>query len=197
MKSKKLWIYVSIFAGVCIIIITSFRIVFGTGLVNFSKDYYERHIARRPHISGQITCVIDNEVFLFKRDQVELTYRAGQGDQSQNINVEEGKFYRRDGEYGENILSLFIYPEFCVKEIDNTLKEGITIEFGYFTGNNWHKNHIDLAICVSRSTDDPNTLLIDIKQNVSGDDNGIKLEEYKLEKPPQRTNKLTIFDEFI
>lgn len=187
---------------ICIIIIFScitnfliFPVLFGNTAVGIYKDYYDRWIGRKPHITGQIKLTIYGKPISLSDKNIRLTYRNDRDEQ--NIEFIGGRFKRNYGGYGENIFRLYLSESFCRQNINKSFKNDLVVEFGYFTAPNWYKDNTDLNIIIEKSKIDKNSDIIKIIQNVSGDDRGRKEEIYNLKYPLNNQQVLKVHQTFI
>jgi len=173
-----------------------FVFVFGDNLFSCSKEYYQHHIARRPHITGKIKCIINGKTFLLNDKQAMLVY-IDSSNNAYNLKLNNGEFIRRDGDYGDNIFELKLSPSFCTKNINKLLTNGVTLEFGYITSNNWHKEKIDLNIDIDDENTNDSMANVKLEQIITGDDKGNKIENYMLRYKAEEQEKLRVFTSFI
>jgi hypothetical protein len=174
-----------------------FVLIFGDDIYHFYNDYYQRHLARRPHIVGQIKCNINGIEYLLNNSQAELVYIDNFG-KKYDIRLDNGTFSRKDGEYGDNLFVLNLSSDFCVKNINKTLVNGISIEFGYRTANNWHKENVSLNIEINKE-ENMEVANVKLVQIINGDDNGSEIKSFILqfENHVGEQEKLKILNSFI
>lgn len=184
-------VIIGIIVFICIINFVVCPSMFNTNLYGL----YDRWIGRKPHITGQIRLSIYGKTITLTEENAKLIYMNNNSEK--NIVLVDGNFKKDYGNYGENIFRLQLSKSFCRQNINQSFKNDLIIEFGYFTAPNWYKDNTDLNIIIEKSKTNINSDTITIIQNVSGDDNGKTKESYNLKYPLNSQQILKVHQIFI
>jgi hypothetical protein len=155
-------------------------------------DIYKRHIARIPHVTGQITLSINDQITPIGSD-CRFTYKNSHLEQPKEIKLKDGCFSESFGEYGTHKMLLELSTDFCIKNIDKNMRNGLKIQFGYFTTNNWHKENTDLFIFVEDITDE--SCSVRLKQVVNGDDSGEIEKSFSIKFDSQTNDDVLVIEQ--
>jgi len=159
-----------------------------------SLDYYDRHIKRIPHITGTVTLIIDETNVLLDKNNSTLAYKNNSLKNRELIDIIQGSFQRRFGEYGPNEFTLHIKTQ-CLENLNEKITDDLSVNFGYISSNNWHKGNVELKINISDITE--KTFKVSLEQVVTGDEEKIDNEEYVVDfSNNEQLENLNIFGKF-
>lgn len=118
-----------------------------------NTDFTLRQFFALYHNTGEINVTVDGKKLNLNNH--ELSYILDGDEISRTTTIHNGKFKCMQGRYGNNRFSL-ILPDIISKDI--------TIEFGHFNTNSWHK--VDYKVNVDMNTSDNDTIIASIEQVV-------------------------------